>query len=145
MHPIGTTLEKRINGHWCPGAIKLGPFQFDDEVEIIARWDVLFDDGDREFLYTDELQQCRIICRPPYRNDSMPHVDDPPYSLPMDDAPLSEQPEILFPNKDEDLPPHLCEPRPYRAPNPDQIARDFSGQFLWMETRLYPESFHPIK
>jgi len=35
--PIGTTLEKRFrNGLWYPGTVKSGPFQFNDDAEIIA-------------------------------------------------------------------------------------------------------------
>jgi len=28
----------------------------------------------------------------------------------MDDTPLDQRPEVMFPDKDEDLPPHLREP-----------------------------------
>ena len=46
---------------WYPGTIISGPYQFDDEMPIAARWEITFDDGDREFLSTDELQHCHII------------------------------------------------------------------------------------
>ena len=84
---------------------------------ITARWEIAFDNGDREFLSTDELQCCRINHRPNHVDTSTPTVktvaeddDDVPYSSPMDDAPLDQRPEVLFPDKDEDLPPHLCKP-----------------------------------
>jgi len=59
IYPIGTKLEKRFNnGRWYQGTITSGPFQFDDKMPITARWEVIFDDGDCEFLLTDELQYC---------------------------------------------------------------------------------------
>jgi len=75
---------------------------------------VAFDDGDREFILSDKLQYCRISHRPTYVDNSTPVVetvaeddDNVPYSSPMDDTPLDQGPEVLFPDKDEDLPPHL--------------------------------------
>jgi len=124
MYPINTKLEKRFfNGKWCPGTVISGPYQFDDEMPVTARWEIAFDDGDREFLSTDELQCCHIGHRPTCVNNSTPTVetvaedddDDIPYSSPMDDTPLGQRPEEMFPDKDEDLPPRLREPRPYNG------------------------------
>jgi len=92
MYPHGTKLEKRFNnGRWCPGAVVSGPYQFDDEMPVTPRWEVVFDNGDREFLMVDELQCCRISHRPAYVDSSTPTVetvtedddDDIPYSSPM--------------------------------------------------------------
>jgi len=119
MYPHGTKLEKRFNnGRWYPGTVVSGPYQFDNEMPVTPRWEVIFDDGDREFLMVDELQCCRISYRPTYVDSSIPTVetvtedgdDDIPNSSPMDDTPLDQRPEVMFPDKDEDLPPHLREP-----------------------------------
>jgi len=57
IYPINAKLEKRFfNGKWYPGTVISGPYQFDDEMPITARWEIAFDDGDHEFLSTDELQ-----------------------------------------------------------------------------------------
>ena len=82
----------------------------------------------------NELQYCRIGHRPTCVDNSTPTVetvtedgdDDTPYSSPMDNTPLDQRPEVMFPDKDEDLPPHLREPRPYGTPNPEKIPRNFS-------------------
>jgi len=37
------------------GTIVSGPYQFDDEMQITARWEVILEDGDREFISSDEL------------------------------------------------------------------------------------------
>jgi len=118
IYPINTKLEKCFfNGKWYPGAVISGPYQFDDEMPITARWEIAFDDGDREFLSTDELQYCRIDHRPTHVDKSTPTIetvteddDDVPYSSPMDDTPLDQQHEVPFPDKDVNLPPHLREP-----------------------------------
>jgi len=119
MYPHGTKLEKRFNnGRWYPGTVVSGPYQSDDEMPVTPRWEIVFDDGDREFLMVDELQHCRISHRPTYADHSTPTVemvtedgdDDIPYLSPMDDTPLDQRLEVLFPDKDEDLPPHLHEP-----------------------------------
>jgi len=115
--------------------------------------EVIFDDGDREFLMVDELQCCCISHRPTYVDPSVPTVDtvtedgddDIPYSSPMDDTPLDQRPEVMFSDKDEDLPPHLREPRPYGAPNPEEIPRDFSGQTLRTDNPVLPGSIPPDK
>ena len=119
---------------------------------VTARWEIAFDNGDREFLSTDELQYCRISHRPTPVDKSTPAVetvteddDDAPYSSPMDDTPLDQQPEVLFPDKDEDLPPHLREPRPHGAPNPEETPRDFSGQILHTENPVLPYGLPPDK
>jgi len=108
---------------WYLGTVKSGPFQFDDEAETTARWEVAFDDGDPEFLHMDELQCCCIAHRPPCWDNPTPAVetvaeddDDPPCSSPMVDPPLDQRPEILFPYKDEDLPPHLPNHVPTERP-----------------------------
>jgi len=154
MYPHGTKLEKRFNnGRWYPGTVTSGPFQFDDEMPVTPRWEVVFDDGDREFLMVDELQYCRIGHRPTYVGNLTPTVetvtedgdDDIPYSSPMDDTPLNQRPEVMFPDKDKDLPPHLCEPRPYGAPNPEEIPRNFSGQTLQTDNRVLPNTLPPDK
>jgi len=99
---------------------------------ITAWWEVTFEDGDQEFISSDELQHCRISHRPPYVDNSTPVVEtitqddgNAHYSSPMDDTPLDQRLKILFPDKDKDLPPHLREPRPYGAPNPEETPRDF--------------------
>jgi len=54
IYPINTKLEKRFfNGKWYPGTVISGPYQFDDEMPVAARWEIVFDDGDREFLSVD--------------------------------------------------------------------------------------------
>jgi len=154
MYPHGTKLKKRFNnGRWYPGTVVSGPYQFDDEMPVTPRWEVVFDDGDREFLVVDELQYCRISHRPAYVDPSTPTVetvtedgdDDIPYSSLMDNTPLDQRPEVLFPDKDEDLPPHLRIPRPYGAPNPKEIPRDFSGQTLRTDNPVLPNSLPPDK
>jgi len=154
IYPINTKLEKRFfNGKWYPGAVISGPYQFDDEMPITARWEIAFDDGDREFLSTDKLQYCRINHSPAHVDKSTPTVktvtedddDAVPYSSPMDDTPLDQQPEVLFPDKDGDLPPHLREPRPCGAPNPEETPRNFSGQFLHTENPVLPNGLPPNK
>jgi len=80
---------------------------------MTTRWEIAFDDGDREFLSIDELQCCHIGHRPTYIDNSTPTVetvaedddDDIPYSSPMDDTPLNQRPEVMCPDKVEDLPP----------------------------------------
>jgi len=154
MYPHGTKLEKRFNnGRWYPGTVTSGPYQFDDKMPVTPRSEVVFDDGDREFLMVDELQYCRIGHRPTYVDNSTPTVEtvtedgdnDIPYSSPMDDTPLDQRPEVMFPDKDEDLPPHLREPRPYGTPNPEAIPRDFSGQTLHTDNRVLPNLLPPDK
>ena len=119
---------------------------------ITARWEIAFDNGDREFLSTDELQHCHISHRPTHVDKSAPTVetvteddDDAPYLVPIDDTPLAQRPEVLFPDKDEDLPPHLSEPRSCGAPNPEETPRDFSGQFLHAENPVLPMGLPPDK
>jgi len=98
MYPIGTKLKKCFdNGRWHPGTVISGPYQFDDEMPVTARWEVAFDDGDHEFLSTDELQYCRISHHPTHVDNSTPTVeavteddDDTPYWPPMDDTPLGQ-------------------------------------------------------
>jgi len=153
IYPIITKLEKRFfNGKWYPGTVISGPYQFDDEMPITARWEIAFDDGDHEFLSTDELQYCQINHCPTHVDKSTPTVetvtedeDDFSYSSPMDDTPLDQRPEVRFPDKDEDLPPHLPEPRPCGAPNPEETPRDFSGQFLHTENPVMPNGLPPYK
>ena len=61
IHPINTKLEKPFfNGKWYPGAVISGPYQFDDEMPVTARWEIAFDNRDRKFLSVDELQYCCI-------------------------------------------------------------------------------------
>jgi len=149
--PINAKLEKRFfNGKWYPGAVISGPYQFDDEMPVTARWEIAFNDRDHEFLSTDELQDCRISHRPTHVDKSAPTVetvteddDDAPYSSPMDNTPLDQRPEVLFPDKDEDVPPHL--PRPHGAPNPEETPQDFSGQFLHAENPVLPNGLPPDK
>ena len=93
---------------------------------VTARWEIAFEDGDPEFLSTDELQYCRISHHPTHVDKSTPTVetvteddDDTPYSSPMDDTPLDQQPEVPFPDKDENWPSHLRE-RPYGVHNPEE-------------------------
>jgi len=119
---------------------------------VTARWEIAFDDGDREFLSTDKLQYCHISHRPTHVDKSAPTVEtvteddnDAPYSSPMDDALLDQLPEVLFPDKDEDLTPHLREPRPCGAPNPKETPRDFSGQFFHTENPVLPNGLTPNK
>jgi len=153
IYPINTKLEKRFfNGKWYLGTVISGPYQFDDEMPITARWEIAFDDGDREFLSTNKLQCCRINHCPTHVEKSAPTVemvteddDGIPYSSPMDDTPLDQRPEVLFPDKDEDLPPHLREPRAHGAPNPKETPRDFSGQFLHAENPVLPNGLPPDK
>jgi len=154
MYPHGTKLKKPFNnGRWYPGTVASGPYQFDDEMPVTPRWEVVFGDGDREFLMVDELQHCRIGHCPTYVDNSTPTVetvtkdgdDDIPYSSPMDDTPLDQRPEAMFPDKDEDLPPHLREPRPYGAPNPEEIPRNFSGQTLHTDNPVLPNALPPNK
>jgi len=154
MYPHGTKLKKRFNnGRWYPGTVVSGPYQFDDEMPVTPRWEIVIDDGDRAFLMVDELQYCQISHRPTHADHLTPTVetvtkdndDDTPYSSPMDDMPLDQRPEIMFPDKDEDLPPHLREPRPYGAPNPKEIPRDFSGQTLCTDNPVLPNLLPPNK
>ena len=120
---------------------------------VTARWEIAFDNGDREFLSVDELQCCRIGHRPTCVANSTPTVEtvaedndgDIPYSSPMDDPPLNQRPEVMFPDKDEDLPPHLHEPRPYSAPNPTETPRNFSGQTLHTDNPVPPNALPPDK
>jgi len=51
----------------------------------------------------------------------------------------------MVPDKDKDLPPHLREPRPYGAPNPKEIPRNFSGQTLHTDNPVLPNSLPPDK
>jgi len=99
MYPHGTKLEKRFNnGRWHPGTVVSGPYQFDDKMPVTPRWEVAFNDGDREFLMVDELQCCRISHCPACVDPLPPTVetvtedgdDDIPYSSPMDDTPLNQ-------------------------------------------------------
>jgi len=92
VYPIGTKLEKRYNsGRWYRGTITLGPFQFDDEMAVTARWEIIFDDRDREFLSTNELQYCRkLVDDTPVVETVADDDDDVPYSSPMDDTPLDQ-------------------------------------------------------
>jgi len=154
MYPHGTKLKKHFNnGRWYPGAVISGPYQFDDEMPATPRWEVVFDDGDHKFLMVDELQCCRIGHRPTHVDTSTPTVetvpedddDDIPYSSPMDDTPLDQRPEALFPDKDEDLPPRLREPRPCGTPNPEEIPRNFSGQTLHTDNPVLPNVLPPNK
>jgi len=149
MYPHGTKLERHFNnGRWHPGTITSGPYQFDDEMPVTPRWEVVFNNGDREFLMVDELQYCRIGHRPTYVDNSTPTVetvtedgdDDVPYSSPMDNTPLDQRPEAMFPDKDEDLSPHLREPRPYGAPHPEETPRNFSGQTLHTDKPVLPNA-----
>jgi len=119
---------------------------------VTTRWEIAFDNGDREFLSTDKLQHCCISHRPTPVDKSTPTIEtvteddgDAPYSSPMDDTPLDQRPESLFPDKDEDLPPHLREPQPCGAPNPEETPRDFSGQFLHTENPVLPNGLPPDK
>jgi len=120
---------------------------------VTPRWEIVFDDGDREFLMVEELQYCRIVRRSEHVDSSTPTVetvteddnDDAPYSSPMDDTPLGQRPEVMFPDKDEDLPPHLREPRAHGAPNPEEMPRDFSGQTLQTDNPVLPNSLPPDK
>jgi len=65
---------------------------------VTPRWEVVFDDGDCEFLMVDELQYCCISHRPAHVDPSTPTVetvtedgdDDIPYLSPMDDTPLDQ-------------------------------------------------------
>jgi len=65
---------------------------------VTARWEITFDDGDREFLSVDELQHCRIGHRPTCVPNSTPAAetvveedeDGIPYSSPMDEPPLDQ-------------------------------------------------------
>jgi len=87
IYPINAKLEKRFfNGKWYPGTVILGPYQFDDEMPVTARWEVAFDDGDCELLSTDEFECCRISHRPAHVDKLTPTVetvteddDDAPY------------------------------------------------------------------
>jgi len=99
MYPHGTKLEKRFNnGRWYPSTVVSGPYQVDDEMPVTPRWEIVFDDGDREFLMVDELQYCCTSHRPAYADRSTPTVemvtedgdDDISYSSPMDDTPLDQ-------------------------------------------------------
>jgi len=63
----------------------------------------------------------------------------------MDDTSLDQQPEAMFPDKGEDLPPHLCKPRPYGAPNPEETPRNFSGQTLHTDNPVLPDALPPDK
>jgi len=111
---------------------------------VTARWEVIFDDGDREFLSTDELQYCqKLVDNAPIVKTVAKDEDDIPYLSPMDDTPLDQRPEVMFPNKDEDLPPHLREPKPYGTPNPTETPHDFSGQFLHTENPVLPNALPP--
>jgi len=154
MYSHGTKLKKRFNnGRWHPGTVTSGPYQFDDEMPVTPRWEVVFNDGDREFLMVVELQYCCIGHRPTYVDNSTPAVetvtedddDDIPYSSPMDDTPLDQRPEVMFPDKDEDPPPHLREPRPHGTPNPEEIPRNFSGQTLHTDNPVLPNALPPDK
>jgi len=152
--PHGTKLEKRFNnGRWHPGAITSGPYEFDDEMPVTPMWEVVLDDGDRKFLMVNQLQCCRISHHPKCVDNSTPTVeivtedsdDDIPYSSPMDDTPLNQRLEVMFPDEDEDLPPHLREPRPYGTPNPEEIPRNFSGQTLHTDNPVLPNALPPDK
>jgi len=64
---------------------------------LLSRWEVTFDDGDREFLSTNETQCCCVSHQPSHVNNSTPIVetvaednDDIAYSSPMDDTPLHQ-------------------------------------------------------
>jgi len=118
IYPHGTKIERRFNnGLWYPGTVQSGPYQFDDEANVTARWEILFDDGDRLFLSTNELQYCRkLVDDKPVVKTVDDDDDDVPYSSPMDDTPLDQRPEVMFPDPDEDLPPHLRKPKPYGLP-----------------------------
>jgi len=154
IYPINTKLEKRFfNGKWYPGTVISGPYQFDDEMPVTTRWEIVFDNGDRAFLSVDELQYCRIGHRPTHADNSTPTVetvakdddDDIPSSSPMDDMPLDQRPEVMFPDKDKDLPPHLRELRPYGTPNPKEAPRNFSGQTLHTDNPVLPNALPPDK
>ena len=99
MYPINAKLKKCFfDGKWHPGAVISGPYQFDDEMTVTARWEIAFDDGDREIFSTDELQCCRIRHCPTCVDNSTPTVEtvaedddaDIPYLSPMDDTPLGQ-------------------------------------------------------
>jgi len=58
---------------------------------------VVYDNGDHEFLMTNELQFCHIVYPPPHIDNSTTTVEtvaegdnDPPYLSPMDDALLDQ-------------------------------------------------------
>jgi len=63
----------------------------------------------------------------------------------MDDTPLGQRPEVMFPDKDKDLPPHLHKPRPYGTPNPEETPRNFSGQTLHTDNPVLPNALPPDK
>jgi len=122
---------------------------------VTPRWEIVFDDGDRAVLMVDELQYWRIGHRPTYVDNSTPtstdetvaedDEDDIPYSSPMDNTPLGQRPEVMIPDKDKGLPPHLHEPWPYGTPNPKETPRNFSGQTLHTDNPVLPNALPPDK
>ena len=153
-YPAGTRIKKTFNnGQWYPGTIHSGPYYFSDEHSIPC-WQVQFDDGDEEYLTLRDLTgTCHTLETPkpkpvPPTNgtaqipivEMVQEEEDRP--SPMDDPPLSEQSEPIF-DEQEELPPHLHDPHPWGAPNPEQVPRDFSGQNLRMENPVESSTLPP--
>jgi len=86
-----------------------------------------------------------LTARHPVETVAEDDDDDIPYLSPMDDTPLGQRPEVMFPDKDKDLPPHLREPRPYGVPNPEETPRNFSGQTLHTDNLVLPNVLPPDK
>jgi len=97
-------------------------------------------------LTTNELQYCRkLVDDTPVVETVADDDNDVPYSSPMDDTPLDQRPEVMFPDPDEDLPPHLHKPKPYGTPNPTETPHDFSGQFLHTDNPVLPNALPPAQ